>query len=138
MFSHLIIRILYDASFVAAYFALFFFSYTHISRRDSFFFLFYRDLSLSFYTNYLGIVIFRFFCAFFSSRGASRLRILPSTCNLQAKKKYDSFIQIVEMINAKKLSFIAQFRRARFCVQREKNIILKGFSTILVMQYLCP
>lgn len=46
--------------------AIFFFSYTHISRRDSFFFLLYRDLS--FYTNYLGIVIFRFFCAFFSSR----------------------------------------------------------------------
>lgn len=101
LFSHL--TILYDASFVVASISRYFFLlHPHITTRQFLFFFFlllYRFIFL-FYTNYLGIVIFRFLCAWLSSISASRrLRFSPSTCNLQAN--YDPFIQIVEMINAK-------------------------------------
>lgn len=74
-----------------------------------------------FYTNYLGIVIFRFLCArLFTSRRFSRLSLVT----LQfTSRKYVRFIQIIVMIiiiSATKTLFVPQrvFRRARLCVRK--------------------
>lgn len=136
LFSHL--TILYDASFVAASISrYFFFSYTHISRRDSFSFFFTLQIYLFFYTNYLGIVIFRFLCAWLSSI-YRRLTFTLLTLDVHFTSQiWSIYTNCRNVINAKTFFLIAQIS-ARTILRTERKIVLKGFSTILVMQYLRP
>lgn len=115
--------------------AIFFLLHPHITTRQFLFFTLQRFVFLYKLLRHCDIQVFLRFLLIAAPRVyASYLR----RAIYKPKKSMIHLYKLFEMINAKKLSFIAQFRRARFCVQREKNIILKGFSTILVMQYLCP
>lgn len=108
--------------FVAASISHYFFLlHPHITTRQFlFFFTLQIYLFFLFYTNYLGIVIFRFLCAWLSSSiGASRFTLL--TLDVQfTSQVWSIYTNCRNVINAKTFFSQRKFQRAWFCIQREK------------------